>query len=133
VRPVRFVGQATRRDGDVGLSQSEQVQILKDFREAKFNVLVTTSIGEEGLHVPDVDHVIFYEAVPSEIRLIQRRGRTGRTRPGKMTVLMSEGTIDEAYYWSSKRKEQQMQRILETVKRQGPRPNVRKKTLLDYA
>jgi len=50
-----------------------------------------------------------------------------------MTVLMSEGTIDEAYYWSSKRKEQQMQRILETVKRQGPRPNVRKKTLLDYA
>ena len=133
VRPVRFVGQATRRDGDVGLSQSEQVQILKDFREGKFNVLVTTSIGEEGLHVPDVDHVIFYEAVPSEIRLIQRRGRTGRTRPGKMTVLMSEGTIDEAYYWSSKRKEQQMQRILETVKRQGPRANVRKKTLLDYA
>ncbi len=133
VKPIRFVGQATRRDGDVGLSQGEQVQILEEFRKGRFNVLVTTSIGEEGLHVPDVDHVIFYEAVPSEIRLIQRRGRTGRTRPGKMTVLMTEGTIDEAYYWSSRRKEQQMRRVLETVKRRGVRGPARKTTLLDYA
>ncbi len=133
VSPVRFVGQATRNEEDPGLSQAEQMQILERFREGEHNVLVTTSIGEEGLHVPDVDHVIFYEAVPSEIRTIQRRGRTGRTRPGKMTVLIAEGTIDEAYYWSSRRKEQQMHRILETVKRKGVRPERKKTTLLDYA
>ncbi len=104
VSPVRFVGQATRSEDDVGLSQSEQMEILEQFRSGTYNVLVTTSIGEEGLHVPDVDHVVFFEAVPSEIRLIQRRGRTGRTRPGKMTVLIAEGTIDEAYYWTSKRR-----------------------------
>src|SRR3989449_7605880 len=92
VLPVRFVGQASRNPEDLGLTQDEQMQILEDFRDGKYNVLVTTSIGEEGLHVPDVDHVIFYEAVPSEIRMIQRRGRTGRTRPGKTTVLMTEGT-----------------------------------------
>src|SRR2546425_326121 len=105
---------------------------LEDFRDGKHNVLVTTSIGEEGLHVPDVDHVIFYEAVPSEIRMIQRRGRTGRTRAGKTTVLMTEGTIDEAYYWTSLRKEERMHRYLATVKNRGPRPK-RKATLLDYA
>ena len=132
IQAVRFVGQASRSEEDLGLTQGEQMQILEDFREGKYNVLVTTSIGEEGLHVPDVDHVIFYEAVPSEIRLIQRRGRTGRTRPGKTTVLMTEGTIDEAYYWTSRRKEEQMHRYLATVKSRGLRQRRKKTTLLDY-
>jgi ERCC4-related helicase len=132
VSAVRFVGQATRDDESVGLTQKQQLQILEEFRSGRFNVLVTTSIGEEGLHVPDVDHVIFYEAVPSEIRSIQRRGRTGRTRLGKVTVLMAENTVDEAYYWSSRRKEQQMRHLLETVKRKGFRRRRHKVTLYDY-
>jgi ERCC4-related helicase len=134
VSAVRFVGQATRDTDDVGLSQSEQMSILEDFRQGRHNLLVTTSVGEEGLHVPDVDHVIFYEAVPSEIRLIQRRGRTGRTRQGKMTVLMSEGTIDEAYYWTSQKREQQMHRFLQTVKKKGAKaPSTTKRTLDDWS
>src|SRR5208337_4477589 len=108
VKPVRFVGQATRDENSKGLTQDEQVEILNEFRCGRYNVLVTTSIGEEGLHVPDVDHVIFYEAVPSEIRTIQRRGRTGRTRVGRVTVLMAEETVDEAYYYSSLKKEKRM-------------------------
>jgi ERCC4-related helicase len=132
VSAVRFVGQATRDNENVGLKQKEQLQILEEFRSGKFNVLATTSIGEEGLHVPDVDHVIFYEAVPSEIRSIQRRGRTGRTRLGKVTVLMAENTVDEAYYYSSRRKEQQMRHLLEIVKRKGFKRRRHKATLLDY-
>ena len=132
IHAVRFVGQASKGEDDSGLSQDEQMQILEDFRDGKHNVLVTTSIGEEGLHVPDVDHVIFYEAVPSEIRMIQRRGRTGRTRPGKTTVLMTEGTIDEGSYWSSRRKEEQMHRHLATMKRRGVKKGKKKTTLLDY-
>jgi Fanconi anemia group M protein len=129
---VRFVGQATRDLDDAGLKQSEQARILEEFRSGRYNVLVTTSIGEEGLHVPDVDHVVFYEAVPSEIRSIQRRGRTGRTSVGKVTVLMAEDTVDEAYYYSSRRKEQKMRHLLEAVKRRGIRHRKRKITLLDY-
>jgi len=132
VQAVRFVGQTSRGEEDLGLTQGEQMQILEDFRDGKYNVLVTTSIGEEGLHVPDVDHVIFYEAVPSEIRMIQRRGRTGRTRPGKTTVLMTEGTVDEAYYWTSRRKEEQMHRYLATVKNRAVKKAKKKTTLLDY-
>ena len=120
--PIRFVGQATRIAENEGLTQTEQMRILEDFRLGRYNVLVTTSIGEEGLHVPDVDHVIFYEAVPSEIRSIQRRGRTGRTSVGKVTVLIAEDTIDEAYYYSSRRKEERMRHLLETVKRRKLKP-----------
>jgi len=132
VSAMRFVGQATRNEKDVGLTQSEQIQILKDFAAGKFNVLVTTSIGEEGLHVPDVDHVVFYEAIPSEIRSIQRRGRTGRTMIGKVTILMAEDTVDEAYYWTSQRKEKQMQHFIENVKKKGYTPPKQKTTLLDF-
>lgn len=132
VKPIRFVGQATRDEDSKGLTQDEQVEILNKFKSGDYNVLVTTSIGEEGLHVPDVDHVIFYEAVPSEIRTIQRRGRTGRTRIGRVTVLMAEDTVDEAYYWSSVRKEERMHTILAKAKARGIRTIRKKTTLLDF-
>jgi len=132
IRPVRFVGHATGDGSSQGLSQKEQLQTMEDFKAGTYNVLVTTSIGEEGLHVPDVDYVIFYEAVPSEIRTIQRRGRTGRTRIGKVTVLMAEDTVDEAYYWSSLRKEERMHSILNMVRTKGVRTVKKKTTLLDY-
>ena len=53
VRPVRFIGQAKRDESSKGLTQREQIEILERFRAGDYNVLVTTSIGEEGLHVPE--------------------------------------------------------------------------------
>jgi len=122
VRASKFIGQSNRVD-DRGMKQREQVEVLSKFREGEFNVLVATSIGEEGLDIPSTDLVIFYEAVPSEIRTIQRKGRTGRARKGKIVVLITKGTRDEVYYWSSLRKERmmydQIYRIKESMKRKG--------------
>jgi Fanconi anemia group M protein len=109
IRAVRFVGQASR-DHDQGLSQKKQAEILQKFRAGEFNVLIATSVGEEGIDIPATDMVLFYEPVPSEIRSIQRKGRTGRARAGRVVVLMARGTRDEAYYWISDRKEKTMNR-----------------------
>ncbi|HIP74984.1 MAG TPA: DEAD/DEAH box helicase [Thermococcus paralvinellae] len=114
VKVSRFVGQASR-ENDKGMSQKKQKEILDLFSQGVFNVLVATSVGEEGLDVPEVDLVVFYEPVPSAIRSIQRRGRTGRHKPGRVVILMAKGTRDEAYYWSSKHKEKQMIAILKKV------------------
>ena len=114
IQAMRFVGQASR-ENDKGLSQKKQKQILDLFSKGEFNVLVATSVGEEGLDVPEVDLVIFYEPVPSAIRSIQRKGRTGRHKPGKVIILMAKGTRDEAYYWSSRHKEKQMISLLKKV------------------
>lgn len=111
VKAVKFIGQADREEEE-GMTQREQAQILEKFREGEINVLVSTAVGEEGLDIPSVDLVLFYEAVPSEIRLIQRRGRTGRTRPGRAIVLLAKDTRDEAFYWSAVRKEQRMREAL---------------------
>ena len=111
LRPVRFVGQSNKLN-DQGLSQKEQMEILERFRLGDYNILVATQVAEEGLDIPAVDLVVFYEPVPSEIRAIQRRGRTGRICPGKVVVLIAKGTRDEAYYWKSFYMEKKMKKIL---------------------
>lgn len=116
LKPVRFVGQAVK-EGDRGLTQREQIEIIKRFREGEYNALVATSVAEEGLDIPAVDYVIFYEPIPSEIRAIQRRGRTGRSRIGKVIVLITKGTRDQGFYWSSSKKERRMRELLESIKK----------------
>jgi len=116
LRPVRFVGQASKGT-DTGLNQREQKDIIDKFRAGDYNVLVSTSIAEEGLDIPATDLVVFFEPVPSEIRTIQRRGRTGRKQAGRVIVLVTRDTRDEAYLWTSRKKEMQMRRELDALRR----------------
>jgi ERCC4-related helicase len=106
-RPHRFVGHA-RASGEKGLTKKGQQKVVSEFREGTLNVLVATSVAEEGLDLPETDSVVLYEPVPSGIRMIQRRGRTGRRSDGRVYVLITPGTRDEPYYWSSIRREKRM-------------------------
>ncbi len=111
----RFVGQGDREGSD-GMTQIQQQETLDAFRAGEFEVLVSTSVAEEGLDVPDVDLVLFYEPVPTAIRSIQRKGRTGRQSEGRVVVLMAEDTRDEAYFWISRRREKEMESELRELK-----------------
>ena len=90
--------------GDTGLKQKKQIETVQRFREGETKVLVATRVGEEGLDISEVNLVIFYDNVPSSIRFIQRKGRTGRKTAGRLLVLIAKDTIDEAYYWIGQRK-----------------------------
>ncbi|MFN7991605.1 MAG: helicase-related protein [Candidatus Micrarchaeia archaeon] len=105
-----------------GVTKKIQEETIADFREGRFDVLVASSIGEEGLDIPAVDTVIFYEPVPSEIRSIQRRGRAARFREGHVIVLMTRGTRDEYYYYAAGNKEKRMKRILTGMQREKGGP-----------
>jgi ERCC4-related helicase len=118
-RVGRFVGQATRDSEDRGMSQRDQAQVLEGFRAGRFPVMVATSVAEEGLDVPDVDLVVFFEAIPSEIRTIQRRGRTGRSSIGRVLVLLTEATRDVGYLKAEVRRERAMGRIVRRLSRRG--------------
>ncbi|MBD3197430.1 MAG: DEAD/DEAH box helicase [Candidatus Lokiarchaeota archaeon] len=107
----KFIGQSSKID-DPGFSQHRQIDIIQKFRETKINILIATSVAEEGLDIPNVDCVIFYEPVPSEIRLIQRRGRTGRNSSGRCYILLTDGTVDVPFYKVSLRKENKMMKVL---------------------
>ncbi|MDD5022545.1 MAG: DEAD/DEAH box helicase family protein [Candidatus ainarchaeum sp.] len=92
-----------------------QEETLSDFREGKFNILCSSSVGEEGLDIPAVDVVIFYEPIPSEIRSIQRRGRTGRFSQGEVYILITRKSRDEYFYWASINREKKMKSILSNI------------------
>jgi len=124
----RFVGQASKQD-DPGLSQDQQAEILRNFRDGETNALVATCIAEEGLDIPSVDLVVFYEPIPSEIRYIQRKGRTGRKTAGKAIILAANNTFDIAYLYASRRRVERMRKITSTLNRElnplmrlGPKP-----------
>ena len=111
-RVGRFVGQSTRDADDRGMTQKEQAQVLGGFRDGRFPIMVASSVAEEGLDVPDVDLVVFFESVPSEIRAIQRRGRTGRSSIGRVVLLLTRETRDVRYQVAEVRREKAMGRIV---------------------
>jgi ERCC4-related helicase len=122
----RFVGQSTRDPEDPGMDQKAQGRMLSGFRQGRFPILVASSVAEEGLDVPDVDRVVFFESVPSEIRAIQRRGRTGRSSLGRVTVLLTRETRDVSYQVAEVRREKAMKRIVRRLsaesRRRRPKP-----------
>jgi Fanconi anemia group M protein len=127
-RAALFIGRAEGKHGP-RMSQEEQMRTLKAFREGVYNVLVATSVGEEGLDIPECGLVVFYEPAVSGIRYIQRRGRTGRKLPGKAVILVTDKTVDEYYFREGYRRAKRMDKILQqasqkTVRigRKTPRP-----------
>ncbi len=111
--PALLIGQS----GSRGLSQKEQINIVREFDDGNYNCLIASPIGEEGLHIGSADTAIFYDTVPSEIRTIQRRGRVGRSKVGKIVFLITRGTRDEANFYIARRKEKKMKEILSEMKK----------------
>ncbi len=115
-----FVGQAIKEHGKgktTGLKQKEQKAMIEKFKKGEINVLVATSIAEEGLDIPEVSEVIFYEPVPSAIRKIQRAGRTARLAPGALKILITKNTRDQVYHYAAHHKEKRMHTAIDNIKK----------------
>ena len=117
----KFIGQSSRGKRK-GMNQKQQLEQLRKFREGEINVLVATSVGEEGLDVPSADLVILYEPVPSAIRAIQRRGRTARQSDGTVKTLITKNTRDEFVHSAAKIREERMYTLLDTIQKRGRLP-----------
>jgi len=115
IKSKLFIGQA-KKDSTGGLNQKQQKKIIEEFSEGKINVLCATCIAEEGLDIPEVNIVIFYEPIPSAIRTIQRSGRTARLKKGKIIMLITKKTRDEAFFYVSKSREKKMKIAIESIK-----------------
>ncbi|OLB89689.1 MAG: ERCC4 helicase [Thaumarchaeota archaeon 13_1_40CM_38_12] len=117
--------------GETGLKQKEQVEAVQKFRDAKYKVLIATRVGEEGLDISEVNCVIFFDNVPSSIRYVQRKGRTGRKGYGKLIVLIAKDTTDETYYWIGKRKVAAAKKMGEKMSKMLEQQELTSKTGLD--
>ena len=132
-----FVGQAKKisEGKNTGLSQKEQKKIIEEFSEGIINVLSATCIAEEGLDIPEVNAVIFYEPIPSAIRAIQRAGRTARLQEGKLIILITKKTRDESFYYVSRSREKKMEKAIDEIKegfKNGNSFNLKQKNIKEY-
>ena len=134
LRAKIFVGQAKKET--TGMTQKEQKKIINEFSNGDIDVLCATCIGEEGLDIPEVNIVIFYEPVSSAIRTIQRAGRTARLMKGKLIILITKKTRDEIYYYISRKREKKMHSLIDSIKeelRNGPIKSLKQKTIGNYS
>ena len=131
--PEILFGQSKKQGK--GMNQKEQKKVIEEFSQGKINVLCATCIGEEGLDIPEINTVIFYEPVPSAIRAIQRAGRTARLMKGKLIILITKKTRDEISYYVSKRREKKMHSAIDSIKNElinNPFKNTIQKTVESY-
>lgn len=110
------------KSGKSGQSQKAQLRALDELKSGVYDILVATQVGEEGLDVAECNIVIFYDNVPSAVRFIQRKGRTGRKKEGHMYVLITKGTKDEAYYWMSRKRVGDTKKIIAQVVGEKTKP-----------
>ncbi|EPQ60917.1 P-loop containing nucleoside triphosphate hydrolase protein [Gloeophyllum trabeum ATCC 11539] len=111
ITATKFVGQGADKQGNKGFGQKEQLEVIRKFKAGEFNVLVATSVGEEGLDIGELDMVICYDAQSTPIRMLQRIGRTGRKRDGYIHVLVAENR-EEANWAKAKTKYQEVQQSI---------------------
>ncbi|MCS7122649.1 MAG: DEAD/DEAH box helicase family protein [Candidatus Micrarchaeota archaeon] len=111
-------------------SRTKQMESINRFVNREVNVLLSSSVGEEGLDLPSADYVVFYESIPSPIRVIQRMGRTGRFRDGDVYILITKGTYDERSYNVARKRIRIMYSVLDALKEELMK-RTRQNTLFD--
>jgi Fanconi anemia group M protein len=117
--PEEFVGQASsgKGKGSKGLKQADQLRLLEDFKAGRCNTIVATSVAEEGLDIGEVDLIICFDAHGSAIRLVQRMGRTGRKRDGKVVLLVTEGKEEQKHKDSTSKTKKMFKTLVNAAKK----------------
>jgi len=98
------------------ISKSERERILNIFKSMKSGVLVLTTVGDEGLDIPDANVGIIVTGTGSRRQFIQRLGRLlrpGVDKKARLYEIMVRGTAEE--YQALKRKETQMDMFLSSA------------------
>ena len=85
IKPKSICGHSRK-----GMSKEEQIQILDKFRQGDFNLLISTSVLEEGLDVPECNLVIRFQILSNEIADVQAQGRARAKDSTLHTIVVSE-------------------------------------------
>eukprot|EP00741_Cyanophora_paradoxa_P003955 tig00000741_g3847.t1 len=109
IRAERLVGQ-----GEGGMTIAQQKGAVQRFRDGTVNVLVATSIAEEGLDIPSCQLVVRYDGATSWRQLVQSRGRA-RNAASTFVCMFHEGSPAEVAFGQTELREAVMQRAVETL------------------
>ena len=85
-------GVVTGQTRETGLKMTitDQVETIKGFREDQYNLLIATSVLEEGIDIPACNLVIRYQKVTSDIAKVQTQGRARAANSQSFSIISSE-------------------------------------------
>jgi superfamily II DNA or RNA helicase len=69
------------------LKKDERINILREFNEGLFNILIGVDALNEGINIPDIDGAICLSGVSTELTNTQQLGRILRYQEGKRRPL----------------------------------------------
>ncbi len=102
---------ATAFHGD--LSQGARRQVLDEFKNSQWQVLITTDLAARGIHVDSLPHVVNYDLPRSPADYIHRIGRTGRA--GQSGLAISFVTPASQAHWRLIARRNALEIALETL------------------
>ena len=70
-----------------GMTQNEQEGVIEKFRAGDVKLLVCTTVGQEGMDIPDCNLVIRYNHVGNEVTTVQTRGEFRGRQPGQVHLV----------------------------------------------
>uniref|UniRef100_A0A8C9DL53 DExH-box helicase 58 n=1 Tax=Prolemur simus TaxID=1328070 RepID=A0A8C9DL53_PROSS len=73
------------------MTQRNQEEVIQKFRAGTLNLLVATSVAEEGLDIPQCNVVVRYGLLTNEISMVQARGRA-RAGQSVYSFVAAEGS-----------------------------------------
>lgn len=100
------------------MTAAEQRDVLKKFRNGEVNLLIATTVAEEGLDIAECNFVIRYGLVTNEIAMIQARGR-GRAEDSSYTLVEVEGSGVAERESVNEYREKMMNKAIDKVKDMG--------------
>ena len=110
------------------LTQTQRAFVLRQFREAKLQILCATDIAARGLDIEGVTHVYNYDLPPTVTDYIHRIGRTGRAgSQGKAITLVAAHQHEKLRKMESALKER-LRRAVAKKKPRSSRPDEMEKT-----
>ncbi len=85
ISPGILTGHTSEKGGS-GMTKVEQKDAMQKFYNGEVNVLIATSVAEEGLDVPECNTVIRYQHVSDEIAKVQTEGRARAENSSGYTI-----------------------------------------------
>ncbi|CAB1459418.1 unnamed protein product [Pleuronectes platessa] len=97
------------------MTSAEQRDVLKNFHNGDVNVLIATTVAEEGLDIAACNFVIRYGLVTNEISMIQAEGR-GRAEDSTYTLVDVKNSGVAEKEWVNEHRKKMMNKAIEKIR-----------------